>query len=333
MDLTTKYLGFTLRNPLVPAASPLSDDVDNLKRMEDAGAAAVILPSLFEEQLRADRLELTERLEQGTESFAEATSYFPEPEEFKVGPETYLDHIAKAKAALGIPLIASLNGSTLGGWTEYAKQIQDAGADALELNIYAIPTEAEITGAQVEEMYVGIVKGVRRQVTIPVSVKLSPFFTNFANMAKRLDDAGANGLVLFNRFYQPDIDLEELEVVPNILLSTPMAMRLPLRWIAILYGRVGADLAASSGVHRAVDAIKMLMAGASVTTMASALLRHGIKHLSVMEAEMRQWMEEHEYESVSQMQGSMSQRSCPDPATFERVQYMKAISTFKVETV
>ncbi len=333
MDLTTKYLGFTLRNPLVPAASPLSDDVDNLKRMEDAGAAAVILPSLFEEQLRADRLELTERLEQGTESFAEATSYFPEPEEFKVGPETYLDHIAKAKAALGIPLIASLNGSTLGGWTEYAKQIQDAGADALELNIYAIPTEAEITGAQVEEMYVGIVKEVRRQVTIPVSVKLSPFFTNFANMAKRLDDAGANGLVLFNRFYQPDIDLEELEVVPNILLSTPMAMRLPLRWIAILYGRVGADLAASSGVHRAVDAIKMLMAGASVTTMASALLRHGIKHLSVMEAEMRQWMEEHEYESVSQMQGSMSQRSCPDPATFERVQYMKAISTFKVETV
>lgn len=333
MDLTTKYLGFTLRNPLVPAASPLSDDVDNLKRMEDAGAAAVILPSLFEEQLRADRLELTERLEQGTESFAEATSYFPEPEEFKVGPETYLDHIAKAKSALGIPLIASLNGSTLGGWTEYAKQIQDAGADALELNIYAIPTEAEVTGAQVEDMYVGIVKEVRRQVTIPVSVKLSPFFTNFANMAKRLDDAGANGLVLFNRFYQPDIDLEELEVVPNILLSTPMAMRLPLRWIAILYGRIGADLAASSGVHRAVDAIKMLMAGASVTTMASALLRHGIKHLSVMEAEMRQWMEEHEYESVSQMQGSMSQKSCPDPATFERVQYMKAISTFKVETV
>jgi dihydroorotate dehydrogenase (fumarate) len=226
-----------------------------------------------------------------------------------------------------------LNGSTLGGWTEYAKQIQDAGADALELNIYAIPTEAEITGAQVEDMYVGIVKEVRRRVTIPVSVKLSPFFTNFANMAKRLDDAGANGLVLFNRFYQPDIDLEELEVVPNILLSTPMAMRLPLRWIAILYGRIAADMAASSGVHRAVDAIKMLMAGASVTTMASALLRHGIKHLSVMEAEMRQWMEEHEYESVSQMQGSMSQKSCPDPATFERVQYMKAISTFKVETV
>ncbi|MCL4178322.1 MAG: dihydroorotate dehydrogenase-like protein [Verrucomicrobia bacterium] len=330
MDLTTKYLGLTLRSPLVPAASPLSLELDNLKQMEAVGAGAVILESLFEEQLRADRAELAERLEQGTESFAEALTYFPEPSEFKLGPETYLEHIAAAKDALQIPVIASLNGSTLGGWIDYARQIQGAGADALELNIYAIPTDPDTTAGEVEDTYVKIVQSVKEQVTIPVAVKLSPFFTNFANMAKRLDEVGADGLVLFNRFYQPDIDLQNLEVVPNILLSTPMAMRLPLRWIAILYGRVKADLAATSGVHRATDALKMLMAGAAVTTMASALLRHGIKHLATVESEIRQWMEEHEYESVTQMRGSMSQQSCPDPSSFERAQYMKAISSFKV---
>jgi dihydroorotate dehydrogenase (fumarate) len=330
MDLTTKYLGLALRSPLVPAASPLSTELDNLRQMEDAGAGAVVLESLFEEQLRIDRAELAESLEQGTESFAEALTYFPEPSEFKLGPETYLEHIQAAKRALKIPVIASLNGSTLGGWTDYARQIEGAGADALELNIYAIPTDPETTGAEVEATYVKIVKSVKDQLSIPVTVKLSPFFTNFANVACRLDEAGADGLVLFNRFYQPDIDLANLEVVPNILLSTPMAMRLPLRWIAILYGRIKADLAATSGVHRATDAIKMLMAGAAVTTMASALLRHGIKHLATVETEMRQWMEEHEYESVAQMRGSMSQRSCPDPSSFERAQYMKAISTFKV---
>ena len=329
MDLTTKYLGLTLRSPLVPAASPLSIELDNLKQMEAVGAGAVILESLFEEQLRADRAELAERLEQGTESFAEALSYFPEPAEFKLGPETYLEQIAAAKRALKIPVIASLNGSTLGGWTDYARQIQGAGADALELNIYAIPTDPDTTAAEVEDNYVNIVRSVKEQITIPVAVKLSPFFTNFANVAKRLDEAGADGLVLFNRFYQPDIDLQNLEVVPNILLSTPMAMRLPLRWIAILYGRVKADLAATSGVHRATDALKMLMAGAAVTTLASALLRHGIKHLATVESEMRQWMEEHEYESVAQMRGSMSQRNCPDPSSFERAQYMKAISSYK----
>jgi dihydroorotate dehydrogenase (fumarate) len=329
MDLTTKYLGLTLRSPLVPAASPLSIELDNLKQMEAVGAGAVILESLFEEQLRADRDELAERLEQGTESFAEALSYFPEPAEFKLGPETYLEQIAAAKRALSIPVIASLNGSTLGGWVDYARQIQGAGADALELNIYAIPTDPDTTAAEVEDNYVKIVRSVKEQVTIPVTVKLSPFFTNFAHVAKRLDEAGADGLVLFNRFYQPDIDLQNLEVVPNILLSTPMAMRLPLRWIAILYGRVKADLAATSGVHRATDALKMLMAGAAVTTMASALLRHGIKHLATVESEMRQWMEEHEYESVAQMRGSMSQRNCPDPSSFERAQYMKAISSYK----
>jgi dihydroorotate dehydrogenase (fumarate) len=329
MDLTTKYLGLDLRSPLVPAASPLSIEIDNLKQMEDAGAGAVVLESLFEEQLRADRVELAERLEQGTESFAEALTYFPEPTEFKLGPETYLEHIAAAKRALKIPVIASLNGSTLGGWTDYARQIQGAGADALELNIYAIPTDPDTTAVEVEDTYVNIVRAVKGQVSIPVAVKLSPFFTNFAHVAKRLDEAGADGLVLFNRFYQPDIDLQNLEVVPNILLSTPMAMRLPLRWIAILYGRVKADLAATSGVHRATDALKMLMAGAAVTTMASALLRHGIKHLATVESEIRQWMEEHEYESVAQMRGSMSQRNCPDPSSFERAQYMKAISSFK----
>ena len=329
MDLTTQYLGLKLRNPLVPAACPLCDDIDNLKRMEDAGAAAVVLPSLFEEQLRQDRAELNERLEQGTESYAEALTYFPEPEEYRVGPETYLEHIQQAKTAVGIPVIASLNGSTLGGWTDYAQQIQQAGADALELNIYAIPTDPDLPAAAIEDIYVQIVKAVKAQVTMPVTVKLSPFFTNFAHVAKRLDEAGADGLVLFNRFYQPDIDLEELEVVPNILLSTPMAMRLPLRWVAILYGRIQADLAASSGVHRATDAIKMIMAGASVATMASALLRHGIKHLTAVETELKQWMEEHEYESVAQMRGSMSQRNCPDPSSFERAQYMKALATFK----
>lgn len=329
MDLTTKYLGLDLRSPLVPAASPLSIEVDNLKQMEDAGAGAVVLESLFEEQLRADRAELAESLEQGTESFAEALTYFPEPLEFKLGPETYLEHIAAAKRTLKIPVIASLNGSTLGGWTDYARQIQGAGADALELNIYAIPTDPDTTAAEVEDTYVKIVQSVKEQLTIPVAVKVSPFFTNFANVAKRLDAAGADALVLFNRFYQPDIDLQNLEVVPNILLSTPMAMRLPLRWIAILYGRVKADLAATSGVHRATDALKMLMAGAAVTTMASALLRHGIKHLATVESEIRQWMEEHEYESVAQMRGSMSQQSCPDPSSFERAQYMKAISSFK----
>jgi dihydroorotate dehydrogenase (fumarate) len=307
----------------------LSIELDNLKQMEEFGAGAVILESLFEEQLRADRAELAERLEQGTESFAEALSYFPEPAEFKLGPETYLEQIAAAKGALKIPVIASLNGSTLGGWTDYARQIQGAGADALELNIYAIPTDPDTTAAEVEDNYVNIVRSVKEQITIPVAVKLSPFFTNFANVAKRLDEAGADGLVLFNRFYQPDIDLQNLEVVPNILLSTPMAMRLPLRWIAILYGRVKADLAATSGVHRATDALKMLMAGAAVTTMASALLRHGIKHLATVESEIRQWMEEHEYESVAQMRGSMSQRNCPDPSSFERAQYMKAISSYK----
>ncbi len=332
MDLTTTYLGLKLRSPLVVgAAASLTEDIDNLKRMEDCGAAAVVLHSLFEEQLRQEQFELHHHLEYGTESFAEALTYFPEPEIFHVGPEEYLNHIRKAKEMVGIPIIASLNGSTLGGWTEYARQIEQAGADALELNIYYVPTDMDLTGAQVEQNYLDILRAVKAAVTIPVAIKLSPYFSNMANMAKQLTEAGADGLVLFNRFYQPDIDIEALEVEPNVLLSTPQAMRLPMRWIAILYGRIPVDLAATSGIHKANDVLKMLMAGANITMLVSALLRHGIEHLETVEREMRHWMEEHEYESVKQMQGSMSQINCPDETAFERAQYMKAVQTYRPE--
>jgi len=328
MDLTTTYLGLKLRTPLVVSASPLSEDLDNIKRMEDAGAAAVVLYSLFEEQLRHDRLELNRNLESGTESFAEALTYFPEPDEFKLGPEEYLKHIAAAKKATRLPIIASLNGSSVGGWTEYAKQIQKAGADALELNIYYIPTDMNLSGEVVEDTYINILRAVKAEVSIPVSVKLSPFFSNFANMAKRFDEAGANGLVLFNRFYQPDVELETLEIKPNLLLSTPMAMRLPLRWIALLYGKVGASLAATSGIHRASDALKMLLVGADVTMLCSTVIRHGIPQIAMIERELTDWLEEHEYESVTQLKGSLSQKNCPEPAAFERAQYMKALTGF-----
>jgi len=255
-------------------------------------------------------------------------TYFPEPAEFQIGPEAYLEQIARAKQTVRIPIIASLNGSTLGGWTNYAKLIQQAGADALELNIYHVATDVTQTAAEVEQIYLDILRVVKAEVAIPIAVKLSPFFSNFANMASRLDATGANALVLFNRFYQPDIELETLDVVPNILLSTPMAMRLPLRWIAILYGRIGASLAATSGIHRATDALKMLMAGTDVTMLCSVLLRHGIKQLNVIERDMRAWMEEHEYESVEQMQGSLSQKHCADPSAFERAQYMRALTSY-----
>ena len=328
MDISTNYLGLKLRSPLVVSASPLSEDIDNVKRMEDAGAAAVVLYSLFEEQLRQDRLELNQRLEHGTESFAEALSYFPELDEFKLGPEEYLKHIAAAKKATRIPIIASLNGSSVGGWTEYAKQIQKAGADALELNIYYIPTDMDLSGTAVEDTYINILKAVKSEVTIPVAEKLSPFFSNFANMAKRLDQAGANGLVLFNRFYQPDIELESLEIKPNILLSTPMAARVPLRWIALLHCMLKASLEATSGIHRASDALKMLMVGADVTMLCSTVIRHGIPQIAMIERELVEWLEEHEYESVSQLKGSLSQKNCAEPAAFERAQYMKALTGY-----
>jgi dihydroorotate dehydrogenase (fumarate) len=326
MDLSTTYLSLKLRTPLVVAASPLSEEIDSIKQLEEAGASAVVLYSLFEEQLRQDSVELAQNLEQGTFSTPEALTYFPEPEEFRLGPEEYLKHIARAKKAVDIPIIASLNGSSAGGWTAYAKAIQQAGADALELNIYYIPTDMDLTSAQVEQNYLDILKAVRASVHIPVAVKLSPFFTNFANMAKRLDLAGANGLVLFNRFYQPDIDLDSLEIKPNILLSTPMAMRVPLRWVALLYGKLRASLAATSGIHRASDVLKMLMAGADATMLCSTLIRHGPRQIKVVERDLVAWMEEHEYSSVAQLKGSMSQKNCAEPSAFERAQYMRAIS-------
>ena len=328
MDLKTTYLGLKLRTPLVPAASPLSEEIDGIKQMEDAGASAVVLYSVFEEQLRREQAELDDHLERGTESFAEALTYFPAPNEFRLGPEEYLQHIAKAKEAVRIPIIASLNGSSTGGWTEYAKGMQQAGADALGLNIYYIPTDMNAASCDVEQNYLDILKAVKAAVSIPVAVKLSPFFTNFAYMAKRLDQAGANGLVLFNRFYQPDIDLEALEVRPNVLLSTPMAMRVPLRWVALLYGKLQASLAATSGIHRATDVLKMLMAGADVTMLCSALIRHGIRQIGVIERDLIAWMEEHEYESVAQLKGSLSQKNCPNPSSFERAQYMRALAEY-----
>ncbi|MBX3747262.1 MAG: dihydroorotate dehydrogenase-like protein [Verrucomicrobiae bacterium] len=325
MDLATRYLGLRLKSPLVPSASPLSEDLDNIKRLEDAGAAAIVLYSIFEEQIRLERHELHHHLTQGTESYPEALSYFPDPAELFIGAEDYLRHIQRAKAATVIPIIASLNGSTLGGWTDFARQIQQAGADAIELNLYHIPTRPDQPGADIERQYVEVLRAVKAAVQIPVAVKVSPFFTNFAHMAAQFDAAGAAGLVLFNRFYQPDIELESLEVVPHVMYSTPMAMRLPMRWIAILYERVGADLAATSGIHRGTDALKMLMAGASVAMLCSALLRHGIKHLRVIEQEMREWMNEHEYSSVEQLKGSLSQKYCADPSAFERAQYLRAV--------
>jgi dihydroorotate dehydrogenase (fumarate) len=329
MDLSTTYLGLKLRTPLVPSASPLSEEIDTIRRMEDAGAAAVVLHSLFEEQLRADRLELHHHLTCGTESYAESLTYFPEPEEFHLGPEGYLEHVRKAKEAVGIPVIASLNGASVGGWTDYAAQMQQAGADALELNIYSIPTDVDRTGAEIEQTYLDIVRAVKSVVTIPVAVKLGPFFSNLANLAKRLADAGAGGLVLFNRFYQPDIDLDELEVRPNVLLSTPQALRLPLRWIAILDGRVRVDLAATSGIHTAHDVLKMLMVGARATMLCSVLLKRGVEHIRVIEQGLRAWLEEHEYQSVRQLQGSLSQRHCPDPSAFERAQYVKTLQSYR----
>jgi len=324
-DLGTTYLGLKLHSPLVVSASPLSRDIDGICRLEDAGAAAVVLYSLFEEQLRQEEMDLEYHLNAGTESFPESLTYFPQPSEFHTGPEGYLNHLRKAKAAVKIPVIASLNGSTLGGWTKFAGELERAGADAIECNLYSIPTDPRLTAADVENSYLDIVRAVKDMVTIPVAVKLSPFFSNLSNFARRLDVAGADALVLFNRFYQPDIDLEELEIRPNVLLSTQQALRLPVTWIGILHGRVRAALAGTGGVYSAEDVVKLLMVGANATMLCSSLLRHGVNHLRHVERELRAWMEEHEYESVAQMQGSMSQLRCPDPSAFERAQYMRAV--------
>jgi dihydroorotate dehydrogenase (fumarate) len=329
IDLTTTYLGLTLKNPVVPSSSPLSERVDNICRMEDAGAAAVVMYSLFEEQLTWESQQLDHYLSYGTYSFAEALDYFPEMEHYHIGPEGYLNLINRAKQAVDIPIIGSLNGVSTGGWVEYARNIEEAGADALELNVYYIPTDVGMTGTEVEQMYVDVLIDVKRSVSIPVAVKLSPYFSATANMAFRLAEAGANALVLFNRFYQPDFDLENLEVVPHLVLSDRHELRLPLRWVAILYGRVPVDFAITSGVHTYEDVLKGLMAGANVTMMTSELLRNGLGRIGEILAELVQWMAAHDYESVSQMQGSMSQRHVGEPAAFERANYMRVLHSWR----
>jgi len=329
MDITTTYLGLKLKSPIVCSAGPLSEKISNIREMEDAGAGAVILYSIFEEQIEHDQLELDYFTSHNTESYAEATSYLPTPFEFKLGPDEYLNHIRKAKEAVNIPIIASLNGKSIGGWTDYAMKMEQAGADALELNIYLLPTDFKKSGSEIEKIYLDIVKAVKSTVKIPIAVKMHPFFSSTSFMACELSKAGADGLVMFNRFYQPDIDLEKLEVVPNVILSTPMAMRLPLRWIAMMYGRINADLAATSGIYSAEDVLKMVMAGAKVTQMLSALLKFGIGHIADVTTNLKAWMEEKEYQSIDQMRGSMSYMNVDDPASFERANYMKVLQSYK----
>jgi len=328
IDLSTSYLGLALRSPLVASAGPLCESIDNIRRMEDAGAAAVVLHSLFEEQITVESNQLDRHLSDGTESYAESLTYFPDMREYKLGPDGYLEHIRRAKAAVGIPVIGSLNGVLTGGWISYAKKIEEAGVDALELNVYYIPTDPALTSAEVEQMCVDLVRDVTASVRIPVAVKLGHFWSAIANVMARLDEAGARGLVLFNRFYQPDFDLDNLEVVPTLTLSSSYELLLRLHWVALLYGHVRADLAVTGGVHSAEDVLKAMMAGARVAMMTSTLLKHGIEHLSTMRVELLAWMDAHEYESIRQMQGSMSYRSVRDPAAFERANYMKVLSSY-----
>ncbi|HMO52075.1 MAG TPA: dihydroorotate dehydrogenase-like protein [Kiritimatiellia bacterium] len=329
MNLSTTYLGLPLKNPIVPSASPISENVDNIRRLADAGAAAVTMFSIFEEQLRMEAAALDHYTSAGDNIYAESTSFFPPVEDYHVAPTRYLDIIHRASEAVDIPIIGSLNGMTNEGWIDYASQIEQAGAKALELNIFMLPTDIRVSGAQVEDAYLDIVKAVKETVTIPVVVKMNPFFSSIANMAKRFEEAGADGLVLFNRFIQPDIDLDELEVVPNLTLSTPGEIRLPLRWIAILHGRLGISLAASRGVHSAKEVVKYVLAGADVVCTTSALLKQGIPYLNRMLTDLVAWMEEHEYESIEQMKGAMSQKSVSDPSAFERANYIKTIEHFK----
>ena len=327
-DLSTSYLGLSLKNPLVVSPSPLCEDLGAIRKMEDAGASAVVLHSLFEEQLSINSQDLDRFLTSGTESFAEALSYFPDMGQFKLGPEAYLEHIQKAKKAVKIPIIGSLNGVSTGGWVSFAKKIEQAGADALELNVYYIATDPDMSGAQVEQMYADLVRDVRASLKIPIAVKLGPYFSSMASVARRLDQAGANGLVLFNRFYQPDFDLEKLEVTPNLNLSRSEELRLRLCWVAILSGRIKADMAITGGVHTAEDVIKSMMAGAKVAMMTSALLKNGIEHLKTVREGIAAWMEKHEYASIRQMQGSMSQKSVAEPAAFVRANYMKVLRSY-----
>jgi dihydroorotate dehydrogenase (fumarate) len=330
-DLSTTYLGLRLANPLVPSASPLSRSIDNIRRMEDAGAAAVVLHSLFEEQITFESRVLDRYLDVGADSFWEASSYYPQPREFTLPPDAYLEHIKRAKEATSIPIIGSLNGVSAGGWIKYARLIEQAGADALELNVYFVPTDLNMGGAQIEDGTVDLVREVRRCVHLPLAVKLSPFYSNIANLAARLVEVGANALVLFNRFNQPDFDLVTLELVERPLISRDgdgEALRLPLRWIAILFGRLKVEFAATGGVHHAEDAIKLLMAGANVTMLASALLLHGPDRLRTILEELSGWLEQNEYISVAQLRGCMSQQHVAQPAAFERAHYLRTVGTF-----
>jgi dihydroorotate dehydrogenase (fumarate) len=328
IDLSTTYLGLKLKNPLVASASPFTKKIDTIRQMEEAGLGAIVMHSLFEEQITLESNELDHFLNYGTDSFAEALTYFPDLEKYNIGPEAYLKLVHAAREAVKIPVIASLNGITSGGWVDYARRIEQAGASALELNLYYLPTDPNLSGAELEEEYLRLVRDVRAKIKIPLAVKLSPFFTAIPQIAKRMADAGANGLVLFNRFYQPDLDLEKLEVAPHLALSTSADLLLPLRWIAILYGRVQVDFALTSGVHTGQDLIKAAMAGASVAMTTSSLLQKGLEHAGRILKEAEAWMAAHEYDSIRQMQGSMSQKAVAEPAAFERANYMKALQSY-----
>ncbi len=327
-DLKTKYLGLELKNPVVASSGPFSKDVGHILKMEDAGVSAVVLHSLFEEQINLESKELDRFLSKDENSFAEALQYFPDMQVYNIGPEGYLEHIRKAKKAADIPVIGSLNGVSTGGWIRYAKLIEEAGADALELNVYYMPTDPGMTSAKVEQMYFDLVSHVKASVHIPVSVKLGPFFSAIPNMASRLDAAKADGLVLFNRFYQPDFDLEALEVTPDLALSNSSELLLRLHWVAVLCGNVKADIAITGGVHTAEDVVKSMMAGAKVAMMTSALLRNGPDYPAKLIGNLIEWMEQHEYISIQQMQGSMSRKSVAEPAAFERANYMKVLSGY-----
>jgi len=331
IDLSTTYLGLNLKNPIVPSASPLSKSLSTLKQLEDQGAAAVVLHSLFEEQIDQESRELNYYLTQGTESYAEAITYFPDLEEYNIGPETYLEHIRQAKAALDIPVIASLNGVSAGGWTRYARMMEQAGADAIELNVYYVSTDPIVNSTEIEQAYLDLARNIKVSVKIPVAVKMTHFLTSLPYMATQLDKIGVDGLVMFNRFYQPDIDLENLEVVPNLSLSSSYELRVRLRWAAILFGHIKADMALTGGVHTAEDVVKSMMVGAKVAHMASALLHNGVRYLSDVLADTQRWLEVHEYQSIKQMQGSMSQRHVAEPAAFERANYMKVLQSYNLK--
>ena len=328
VEISTNYLGMHLKTPVVVSASPLSKKVENVEKLEEAGASAVVLYSLFEEEIEHESKALDYFLTRGSNSFSEAVSYYPDLDHYNTGPEGYLDHIERLKKAVSIPVIASLNGVSKGGWVDYARKIQAAGADALELNIYYIPTEPTVSSVEMEKTYVELVGAVREAIKIPLAVKLSPFITALPGFVTRVAGAGANGLVLFNRFLQPDLDIETLEVVPTHELSTSSDLRLPLRWVAILYGRIKVDMAITGGVHTSQDVLKSLMAGANVVMMASELIQKGPVRITEILAEMREWMDKHEYESVRQMRGSMSQRGVKEPAAFERANYMKSLTSY-----